>query len=156
MRVYALGGMKDVCLALQDKCGLNVNCLLLAAWGAHLGFEMDAGLWAELQAHTAVIREGAVGPIRALRRQISRNTKLRDDLRAPIKRMLLYAELRAEQAEECALHDRMVARARRAEPGRELLLRNLAAYAEMGPELAQFANLVIESQLLEVAHCPNA
>ena len=156
MRVYALPGMKDACLALQDNLRLNVNCLLLAVWAARLGYEIDAALWSKLQAHTAPIREAAVQPIRALRRQISRNEKLRDDLRAPIKRLLLYAELRAEQAEERALHDRMRALALPAAPGADLLHRNLAAYCDPNPALTQFATLVIESQLLEVSNCPSA
>ncbi|HEY3443947.1 MAG TPA: TIGR02444 family protein [Paludibaculum sp.] len=156
MRVYALPGMKDTCLALQNQARLNVNCLLLAAWAAHLGYEIETALWADLQSHTAPIREAAVQPIRALRRQISRNEKLREDLRAPIKRLLLYAELRAEQAEERALHDRMRALAAPAPPGPALLLRNLAAYTGPSPELTRFATLVIESQLLEVPTCPSA
>ena len=156
MRVYALPGMKEACLALQDQARLNVNCLLLAAWAAHLGYEIDAALWADLQSHTAPIRESAVQPIRTLRRLISRNEKLREDLRAPIKRLLLYAELRAEQAEERALHDRMRALAPSAPPGPPLLLRNLAAYSELSPALNHFATLVIESQLLEVSTCPSA
>ena len=156
MRVYALPGMKNACLALQEQFRLNVNCLLLAAWAAHLGYEIDAALWTGLQSHTAPIREAAVQPIRALRRQISRNEKLRDDLRAPIKRLLLYAELRAEQAEERALHDRMRALATPAPPGSSLFLRNLAAYCEPSSALTQFATLVIESQLLEVSTCPIA
>lgn len=156
MRLYAWPGMKEACLALQDQARLNVNCLLLAAWAAHLGYEIDATLWTDLQSHTAPIREAAVQPIRALRRQISRNEKLREDLRAPIKRLLLYAELRAEQAEERALHDRMRALATPAEPGPALLHRNLAAYTQPSPAVTQFANLVIESQLLEVSTCPSA
>lgn len=155
MRVYALPGMKETCLALQDQAHLNVNCLLLAVWAAYLGYEIDSALWADLQAHTAPIREATVQPIRALRRQISRNEKLRDDLRAPIKRLLLYAELRAEQAEEHALHDRMRAVAPTALPGPALLHRNLAAYSELSPALTQFATLVVESQLLEVSTCPS-
>ncbi len=156
MRLYAVAGMKDACLALQDEARLNVNCLLLAAWAARLGYEIDATLWQDLQTRTAPIREAAVQPIRALRRQISRNEKLREDLRAPIKRLLLYAELRAEQAEERALHDHMRARAVAARPGHELLARNLAAYCAPSPALTRFATLVMESQLLEVTTCPSA
>ena len=155
MRLYAVDGVRDVCLALQDQDHLNVNCLLLAAWAAHLGYEIDAALWSDLQLRTGPIREAAVEPIRALRRQISRNERLPEDLRAPIKRLLLYAELRAEQAEERALHDHMRARAATSPPGHALLRRNLAAYAAASPALERFATLVVESQLVEVPACPS-
>jgi len=148
--------MKDMCLALQDRAGLNVNCLLLAAWSARLGYSIDRELWSELQRHCAPIREAAIEPIRAVRRRISKEPKLKEELRGPLKRLLLYAELRAEQAEERALHDRMVSRAAKAEPGPALLRANLASYAPDNAALEQFATLVIESELLEQAPCLNA
>ncbi len=155
LRLYSRTGMKETCLRLQDHFGLNVNCLLLAAWSARLGYSIDADLWSELQRQCTPIREAAIEPIRAVRRRISREPKLKEELRGPLKRMLLYAELRAEQAEERTLHDRMIARALKARPGPALLRQNLAAYAPPGEEIEHFATLVIESELLDPAPCPN-
>lgn len=149
LRLYSHPGMTAVCLELQNEAGQNVNCLLLAAWAARAGYAIDSALWADLRAHTAPVREGAVQPIRALRRQISKNQKLKEELRGPIKRMLLYAELRAEQAEEYDLHNRMAGLARRADPGPELLSRNLDALAPLGERGDRFQSLVLESGLLD-------
>lgn len=149
LRLYSHPGMSSVCLDLQNAAGLNVNCLLLAAWAARLGYSIDNALWSDLLRHTAPIREHAVAPIRALRRQISKETKLREDLRAPIKRLLLYAEVRAEQAEEYELHNRMAGLAGHGMPGSGLLRDNLAALAPVSPELERFVRLAVESGLLD-------
>ncbi|MBI5282647.1 MAG: TIGR02444 family protein [Candidatus Solibacter usitatus] len=156
LRLFSRDGVAPLCISLQDRHGLNVNCLLLAAWAAHLGYAIDSGLWRELQALTDPIRRGAVEPIRAVRRQVSSAPRLSDDLRAPLKRLLLYAEVRAEQAEERALHQHMVSRAPRHQPGPSLLADNLTAYAGGLPDLARFATLVVESRLLEQPPCPSA
>lgn len=148
LRLYSREGMAKVCLRLQDECGLNVNCLLLAAWAARQGFAVDTDLWAELLKHTAPIREAAVQPIRRLRRQISKEAKLKEELRGPLKRLLLYAEVRAEQAEERALHERLSFRGQPAEPGEALLRENLRRYAGEHPLVERFAALVLESELL--------
>jgi uncharacterized protein (TIGR02444 family) len=149
LRLYSREGIAKVCLRLQDECGLNVNCLLLAAWAARIGLAVDAELWAELLKHTAPIRDAAVQPIRRLRRQISKEVKLKEELRGPIKRLLLYAEVRAEQAEEHALHERLVYRGKPATPGEDLLRGNLRQYAGEHPLVERFAALVMESELLD-------
>ena len=156
LRLFSHRGVAPLCISLQDHHGLNVNFLLLAAWAARLGYSIDAALWQELRTLTDPIRTSAVEPIRAVRRQISRAPRLPEDLRAPLKRLLVYAEVRAEQAEERALHQRMVSRAPRHQPGPALLAANLESYAGALPELARFATLVVESRLLEQTHCHSA
>ncbi|QOY87430.1 TIGR02444 family protein [Paludibaculum fermentans] len=148
LRLYSHAGMREVCLHLQNSAGANVNCLLLAAWAARAGYSIDSALWADLQQHTATIRETAVQPIRALRKQISKEPRLNEDLRGPIKRLLLYAELRAEQAEEHALHNRMAGLAARAPAGEALFRQNLDALAIDAPQVESFYHLTLESGLL--------
>lgn len=154
MRLYAAPGVREACLRLQDEQGLNVNCLLLAAWGAALGYRIDAGLWTFMAVKTAPIREKAVAPIRAVRRAISAEASLDDELRRPLKRLLLYAEVRAEQAEERALHRLMVRSAPRGEPGERLLRANLSAYAPPSAALEGFATLVVDSHFMDLLPCP--
>lgn len=154
LRLYAVPGLREACLRLQDEHSLNVNCLLLAAWGAALGYALSAENWASMSARTAAIREKAVAPIRAARRAISREPSLDDDLKQPLKRLLLYAEVRAEQAEERALHRLMVRCASRAEAGEPLLRANLAAYAPLSIELERFATLVVNARFMDLLPCP--
>ncbi len=154
LRLYAAPGIGKACLQLQEEHKLNVNCLLLAAWGATLGYSLSPETWVFITGRTAAIRDKAVAPIRATRRAISQENALDDDLRRPLKRLLLYAEIRAEQAEERALHRLMVRSAIRSEPGEPLLRRNLAAYAAPSIDLERFATLVVNARFMELLPCP--
>ncbi len=154
LRLYAAPGLREACLKLQDEQSLNVNCLLLAAWGAALGYSVSAGDWVSMAARTAVIQEKAVAPIRATRRAIGREAALDDELKQPLKRLLLYAEIRAEQAEERALHRLMMRCAARGDPGEALLRANLGAYAQLSAGMERFATLVIEARFMELLPCP--
>jgi uncharacterized protein (TIGR02444 family) len=149
MRLYGRPGVKPVCLALQDEEGLNVNCLLAAAWAAALGFAVSEEGWRALEHATEALRVRALDPVRAVRKQIGREPKISEQIRGPVKRLLLYAELRIEQAEERVLHDRLPSVSSPAEPGGALLRANLAAYAGARERLERFARLVEGSGLLE-------
>jgi uncharacterized protein (TIGR02444 family) len=154
LRLYAAPGIREAAIRLQDEHSLNVNCLLLAAWGAALGYSLPPEAWSSITARTAAIRDKAVAPIRATRRAISREPSLDDNLKQPLKRLLLYAEIRAEQAEERALHRLMVRSASRAGPGEPLLRLNLAAYAPPSVDLERFATLVVDARFMELLPCP--
>jgi uncharacterized protein (TIGR02444 family) len=154
LRLYAAPGVGKTCLQLQDEHGLNVNCLLLAAWGAALGYCLKPETWVAITARTAVIRNKAVAPIRTARRTVSSEPHLDEDLKRPLKRLLLYAEVRAEQAEERALHRLMLRSAARSEPGEPLLRLNLAAYASPSINLERFATLVVDARFMELLPCP--
>jgi uncharacterized protein (TIGR02444 family) len=142
LRLYSSPGVRPACLALQDRRGLDVNCLLLAVWAARAGLRLSSSAWRHLQAIASPIREGAVEPIRRLRRAISANESLAQELRAPLKRLLLYAELRAEQAEERQLFDAARRLATPAPYTPRLLEENLEAYCGRPPELDSFLTAV--------------
>jgi uncharacterized protein (TIGR02444 family) len=136
-------GVAGMCLDLQDRLGWNVNCLLLSAWAAHLGYELADEFWVEARAAIRTLDEEAVKPVRQIRRKISRNPKFSEELKGGMKRLLWYAELRAEQAVEAALHRTMIVRAKRGDAD---LQANLTAYAgEDSAELRQLAKLLSES-----------
>lgn len=143
-RTYSRPGMKEACLAAQDRAGLNVNCLLAAVWAAEQGLALTAEDWVHLRAAIAPIEDEATRPIRALRRSIQKNQQLDPDLRGGLKRLLLYAELRAEQAVEAVLHAEVLRRGRPATVAPEA---NLAAYAgENCAEIAHFAAVLRDSE----------
>jgi uncharacterized protein (TIGR02444 family) len=154
MRLYAAPGIRQVCLSLQDRDGLNVNCLLLAAWAGALGYRITGESWETMAAKTAPIREKAVAPIRAVRRSVASEATLDEEIKRPLKRLLLYAELRAEQAEERALHRMMVRSAAREAPSDGLFRANLAAYARPSAELDRFATLVVDARFMDLLPCP--
>lgn len=140
---YARPGMKQACLAAQDRAGLNVNCLLAGVWAAEQGLVVTAADWEALRAAIVPVEEAAIQPIRALRRRLQADERLDADLRAGLKRLLLYAELRAEQAVEAVLHAELL---RRAVPGAATAEANLAAYAgAISTELADFLRVLRDS-----------
>jgi uncharacterized protein (TIGR02444 family) len=141
--LYQRHGVAEACLGLQDERGWNVNCLLLSAWAARLGFVLTPEFWLEARKAIEMLDSEAVAPIRRVRRAISRNRKFNDELKSGIRRLLWYAELRAEQAVETTLHRTMVARAGR---GESCVAGNLAAYAgEDSPVVQRLAALFSES-----------
>lgn len=125
-RAYGRTGMMETCLALQNQDGLNVNCMLAAVWAGQNAYRISESRWREIAAAIAAVDAGAVTPVRALRKSIQRNEALDADLRAGLKRMLLYAELRAEQAVESMLYDEIT----RGERGSAAcVVENVLAYA---------------------------
>lgn len=141
-RLYSRDGMKRVCLALQDHHELNVNILLAAVWAAENGYAFTPARVQSLAAAIATIHRDAVQPIRQLRRTIQSNASLDLGLRAGLKRMLLYAELRAEHAVEAVLFQTITAWP--ASPGASIRDNILACAPEQSEELLQFIALVSE------------
>ena len=67
LRTYGEAGVPDACLALQDRCGVDV-CLLL--WAAWLGEGADRATIAVGDRAVGPWRARAIRPIRALRRHL--------------------------------------------------------------------------------------
>lgn len=70
MTLYAKPGVADACLYLQDRYGLNVNCILLCVWTAADG----RGALTSVHMATALRRIAdwdtqAIGPLREIRRK---------------------------------------------------------------------------------------
>lgn len=141
--LYERPGVAKTCLTLQDSRGWNVNCLLLCAWAARLGYVLTPDFWQYARRAISTLDSDAVIPIRHLRRSISKHRKLDEDLKAGIKRLLWYAELRAEQAVESVLHRTMTAYA---PAGASDPLSNLiACTGEDSPDVRNLALLFSES-----------
>lgn len=141
--LYERPGVAKTCLALQDSRGWNVNCLLLCAWAARLGYSLTPDFWPHARRAISILDSDAVTPIRQLRRSISKHRKLDEDLKAGIKRLLWYAELRAEQAVESALHRAMASYAPAA--GSDPLSNLIACTGEDSPDVRRLADLFGES-----------
>lgn len=125
-------GMKDVCLALQDQHGLNVNILLAAVWAAENGYAVTPGRRVELEASIRDLDAATVQPIRALRRTIQTDPRVDADLRLELKKLLLEPEIRAEQAVEAKLFETM---AKWQGGQRATVLDNVLACSDARPDL---------------------
>lgn len=139
-------GVAALCIDLQDRRGWNVNCLLLSAWAYSLGYQLPEAFWAEAKTAIRSLDEEAVKPVREIRRRISRNPKFNEELKNGMRRLLWYAELRAEQAVEIALHRTMKVYAQR---GDASLYANLAAYAGEDSEDVQKLTLLLSESMAQ-------
>ena len=103
LRVYARPGVESACLALQERCKLNVNQLLFCCWAASYGYGrlnvQEMGL-AKQRADDWESR--VVSPLRAVRRELKSHAyrvgeASGDRLRREVKRSELFAEKLAQR-----------------------------------------------------------
>lgn len=104
LSVYGRKGVPESCLLLQDRWGIDVNLLLIAAYASATGAPPDRALIASADARIGPWREEIVKGLRTLRRRLKEGPEpapgpatnlLRDQVKA--------AELMAEQIEQAAL-----------------------------------------------------
>jgi uncharacterized protein (TIGR02444 family) len=137
---YQQPGAAELCLALQDRDGRDVNLLLLALYaGLVLGRRLSAADIAALEAATAAWNDRVTQPLRAARRSLKGWAGDADA--AALRRSVQAAELEAERLAQrlllAALPDGPVE-----SPGRPLARANLALYG--GEEAAALTDLVNE------------
>ena len=97
LRTYGEAGVPDACLALQDRCGVDV-CLML--WAAWLGEGADRATIAVGDGAVGAWRARAIRPMRALRRHLRDpvahiGDDVRETWRNAVKRLEIEAERQA-------------------------------------------------------------
>jgi uncharacterized protein (TIGR02444 family) len=136
LAVYAAPGAQAACLALQDRFGVDVNLALFCAWaGAARGRALAPPELAAAAAEVAAWRDGAVVPLRAVRRAVKTMPDAAGDPSVDaFRRRVAALELEAEQLEQARLFRWAEARwppdaATAAQPdGAGLARANLAAF----------------------------
>lgn len=94
LETYALDGVPEACLALQDEHGQNTPFLLWAIWAETADPHLLARAAAASRAWDAV----AVKPLRAVRRALkSAQPPIDDDAREALREDVKAAELHAER-----------------------------------------------------------
>lgn len=137
LRLYASTEVQSACLALQDKCGVDVNVLMFVLWAASERSVLGVG---KIRAVDRVIkpwRTGTVVPLRTLRRALKAPPRAivpgdAEHLRARIK----AAELMAENLQQDAMYRFAQSQlpGSRASSASDAARRNLAAYQSiLGP-----------------------
>ncbi|MEO8653832.1 MAG: TIGR02444 family protein [Ramlibacter sp.] len=153
LRTYREPGVQEACLALQDRCGADVNLLLFCGWTGRDGRVLD-----EASLRSAVARVGhwqseVIAPLRLARRGLKR--QLGDpavgELAAPLRKRVLGLELQLERVEQTLLADLAAQWSPPAPrlPAWQAIANNLAAYLQLmgepaGP--AEVANLACIAQ----------
>jgi uncharacterized protein (TIGR02444 family) len=105
LKTYRAAGVQQACLALQERCGADVNLLLFCGWVGRAGRMLD-----EDSLRLAVGRVGAwqsdvIVPLRLARRALKR--QLADDsiaaMATSLRRRVLALELALEYVEQALL-----------------------------------------------------
>ncbi|MDO9434395.1 TIGR02444 family protein [Hydrogenophaga sp.] len=109
--LYALPGVAEACLALQDGAHVDVCVLLYALYADAQGRSLDAAELKQADAAARPWREQVVHPLRAMRRQLKPGFgQLSADDTAPVRAQVQAAELAAEKLLLAHLHRFDVAR----------------------------------------------
>ena len=140
LRTYRAPGVQQACLALQERCGADVNLLLFCGWVGSDGRALD-----EASLRSAVGRVGhwqseVIAPLRLARRGLKR--QVADDavaaLAASLRKRVLTLELELERVEQSLLAElaaQWAPTAHRLPPG-QAIAGNLAGYLELLGEAA--------------------
>ena len=145
LAVYAVDGVKEACLALQDE-GLDVNMALWIVWIAATGRDARPALQAALERSEAW-SAAVVRPLRAARDGLKPAPDMVDaDAAQALRRAILAVELEAERLQQEALQA-LAPQAERivAEPPWTIAAVSLEAYAALrGPSapVTQFLETV--------------
>ncbi len=102
LEFYAQPGVASACLALQDRCGVDVNVLLLMCWCGLQGVCIDSASLARLLSEPQLVRwrRWVIEPLRRGRRGLSRRDMM---LLRLLRRALAAVELAAERVEQAFL-----------------------------------------------------
>jgi uncharacterized protein (TIGR02444 family) len=107
LRLYAMPGVERACLWLQERCGADVNLLLLCCWLASRGRPAGRRFLAGAMAGVAAWRREAVEPLRRVRRRLGRRVPgVPPEWSALARARTQAAELMAEHVEQLLLSRR--------------------------------------------------
>lgn len=96
LEIYRRPGVERCCLALQERCGLDVNIVLYAAWLAARQQRLSDEHLARLTRQVSQWRDCVIRPLRELRRQLRKEDPAVRKLRDLVKRLELQAERRQQ------------------------------------------------------------
>ena len=104
LHFYARPGVADACLALQDRCGADVNLLLFLLWMSLSRRSFSADAARALDDRIRDWRETVVVPLRAMRRTLKQRPALADPAAAePFRTHVKVLELEAERLQQEAM-----------------------------------------------------
>lgn len=104
LEVYARPQVAQLCIALQDDYGFDVNVLLLGLWVAETERKVfDARLIGELREASAPLNDNLVHPLRRARRWAKPTDPVAETPRHKLYGALKQVELKAERLVQAAL-----------------------------------------------------
>jgi uncharacterized protein (TIGR02444 family) len=105
IKFYAVPGVADACIALQDQARVDVNILFFLLWNATQGRTYKKADIAEIERLIGAWRDMTVVPIRAVRRALKSPPEVMEPAAAESLRTRIKAvELEAERLQQEALY----------------------------------------------------
>ena len=105
IKFYAVPGVADACIALQDKAKVDVNVLFYLLWNATQGRAFNAADVTEIEHRLGPWREMAVVPIRNVRRALkSPPPAMAPEAAESLRTRIKAVELEAERLQQEALY----------------------------------------------------
>jgi uncharacterized protein (TIGR02444 family) len=101
IKFYAVPGVADACIALQDQARVDVNILFFLLWNATQGRAYTKADVSEVERLIGAWRDMAVVPIRNVRRALKSPPDAAEGFRTRIKAV----ELEAERLQQEALYE---------------------------------------------------
>jgi uncharacterized protein (TIGR02444 family) len=106
VKFYAVPGVADACIALQDQARVDVNILFFLLWNATEKRALNAGEVAEVERTIGGWRDMAVVPIRNVRRALKAPPPvMAPDVAEGFRSRIKAVELEAERLQQEALYD---------------------------------------------------
>ena len=105
LEVYSKKGVSDACIALQEKCGVDVNILLFCCWTASVGHPVLSKHEVTLLCRTAADwNNDIVQKLRSVRKSFKiKNYKCNEEEVRQLQKQVLEVEIKAEQIEQFKL-----------------------------------------------------
>ena len=151
LALYARDGVAEACLGLQERRDLDVNLLLFCCWAGSRGRGLAAEELARLVALVGPWREGAIRPLRRLRRWLKEQDVAPAAATKRLRERVKADELEAEAIEQALLTRALAVPAGRGAPA--IQARNLVSYfaaLDPAPDAADAAELAV----ILCAACP--
>ena len=106
VKFYAVPGVAQACIELQDQAKVDVNVLFFLLWNATQGRALDNAEVAEVERMIGAWRDMAVVPIRNVRRALkSPPPVMAPDAAEGFRTRIKAVELEAERLQQEALYD---------------------------------------------------
>lgn len=106
LRFYALPGVSEACLALQEEAAADVNVLLFILWRAHFGVALASDDVKRLDAHVCAWRADVVQPLRSVRRKLKiSHTPVGQSPAHELRQKIKALELESERLQQFAMAD---------------------------------------------------
>jgi uncharacterized protein (TIGR02444 family) len=135
LRIYRAPGVQAACMALQERCGADVNLLLFCGWTGRAGRALDASQLLSTMEHVERWQTEVIAPMRLARRALKQQAAggPAAALATPLRARVAALELDLERVEQTLLAEMASTWAAPAQrtPAWPAVAANLACYLEL-------------------------